>query len=107
MEPGSVGNASYAASPFPALWAGRLVRILDECGLDRIIDIGSGSSGPMELVLREMAKLGRKPSVTHTDLYPVRTPSSIDYWPASVCATCVPAEQLEAGGTRNFRLFTH
>jgi hypothetical protein len=85
-------TASYATTPFPARWAGILARVLDDCGLDRIIDIGSGSGGPIEAVLAEMAKLGRRPLVTLTDLYPVRTASSIDYWPEPVSATCVPAE---------------
>jgi len=85
-------TASYATTPFPARWAGMLARILDDCGLNSIIDIGSGSGGPMEVVLAEMAKLGRKPLVMLTDLYPVRTASPIDYWPDPVSATCVPAE---------------
>jgi hypothetical protein len=85
-------TASYAYTSFPARWAGVVARVLDDGGTNRIIDIGSGSGGPMELVFAEMARLGRKPLVTLTDLYPVQTASSIDYWPVPVSATSVPAE---------------
>lgn len=85
-------TAAYATTPFPALWAAKLVRVLEECRFDRIIDIGSGAGGPMEMVLREMARLGCVPGVILTDLHPVPTASSIDYWPQPVSATCVPRE---------------
>ncbi len=84
-------NAAYGTTPFPALWAAVIARVLGECGADQIIDIGSGSGGPMKLVLAELARLGRRPRVTLTDLYPVSTDSTIEYWPESVRATCVPA----------------
>ena len=84
--------AAYATTPFPALWAAMLVRILEECGIDRIIDIGSGAGGPMEIVLREMASLGCVPSVTLTDLHPVPIASSLEYWPRPVSAANVPPE---------------
>lgn len=69
-----------------------LTQVLDECGVDRIVDIGSGSGGPMQLVLKEMAKLGPLPHVTLTDLYPAPAGSSLDYWPEPVCASNVPPE---------------
>jgi len=69
-----------------------LTQVLDECGVDRIVDIGSGSGGPMQLVLKEMAKLGHLPHVTLTDLYPAPAGSSLDYWPEPVCASNVPPE---------------
>jgi len=65
--------------------------VLNECGGDRIVDIGSGSGRPMQLVLTELAKLGLRPQVTLTDLYPSpEADSSPDYWPEPVCATNVP-----------------
>jgi hypothetical protein len=98
-------TAACATTPFPALWARILVRTLDQCGLERIVDIGSGSGGPMELVLTEMAKLGCRPRVTLTDLYPVQTSGLIDYWPTPVSAARVP---LKLGGLRTlFTTFHH
>ncbi len=90
-------TAAYAASPFPALWAAILARVLTECHLDRIVDLGSGAGGPMELVLGELAKLERRPRVTLTDLYPTPMDSagsiaSIDYWPDPVSAASLPPE---------------
>lgn len=84
-------NVAYRTTPFPAVWAAVIARVLGECGDDRIVDIGSGSGGPMKLVLAELARLGRRPRVTLTDLYPVPTESTIEYWPEPVRATCVPA----------------
>ena len=85
-------TAAYATTPFPALWAAILVRVLGECRIDRIIDIGSGTGGPMEMVLKEMAALGCLPSVTLTDLFPVPTATSLNYRPQPVSATCVPPD---------------
>jgi hypothetical protein len=84
-------NAAYGHTPFPALWAAVTARVLGECGADHIVDIGSGSGGPMKLVLAELARLGTRPMVTLTDLYPVPTDSTIEYWPEPVRASCVPA----------------
>lgn len=83
-------NAVHVITPFPALWAAVLARVLGECRVDHIVDIGSGSGGPMKPVLAEMARLGSRPRVTLTDLYPVPMNSTIDYWPEPVRATCVP-----------------
>ena len=85
-------TAAYAPTSVPAFWAEMLVGVLEECGLDCIVDLASGSGGPMQLVVAEMAKLRCKPRVTLTDLYPVPTASSIEYWPTPVNASCVPAE---------------
>ena len=84
--------AAYKTTPFPALWAGKIARLLEDRGADRIVDIGSGSGGPMQLVMRELAKLGHRPRITLTDLYPVRTASVIEYWPEPVDAIRVPSE---------------
>jgi hypothetical protein len=83
--------AAYKTTPFPRLWAEIIARVLGECGETRIVDIGSGSGGPMALVRQEMEKLGQRPRVTLTDLYPASSSSGIDYWPQPVDATQVPA----------------
>ena len=91
-------TAAYAITPFPALWAAIVARTLEQYGIDRIVDLGSGAGGPIELVLVELAKLGhRPPQVMLTDLYPVPTASacsipSIDYWPEPVSAAQVPPQ---------------
>ncbi len=102
-------NAAHATTPFPALWAAILARILEQCRIDRIVDLGSGSGGPMELVLVELAKRGQTPQVTLTDLYPLPTASisstaSIHYWPEPVSAANVP-RQLQ--GLRTLFLTFH
>jgi len=82
----------YESTPFPVLWAEKVARVLEECRRDEIADIGSGSGGPIKLVMGAMAKVGCQPRVTLTDLYPVRTMSGMDYCPQPINATCVPAE---------------
>jgi hypothetical protein len=84
--------ASYKASSFPALWAEIIAQVLEECRLDRIVDIGSGCGGPMELVLARLEKLGQYPRAILTDLHPVPTNTSISYWPQPVDAACVPSQ---------------
>ncbi len=90
-------TAAYATTPFPALWAAILARVLEQCRVDRIVDLGSGTGGPMELVLVELARLRHRPQVTLTDLYPMPTAStcstpSINYWPEPVSAARVPPQ---------------
>ena len=36
-------TAAHATTPFPALWAGKMVQVLKDCELDQIVDLGSGS----------------------------------------------------------------
>jgi hypothetical protein len=88
--------ATYRITPFPKLWAGEIARVLDQCSTEEIVDLGSGSGGPMLLVAAELEKMGRPVRVTLTDLYPspVSAPlgESISYWPAPVNAACVPRE---------------
>ena len=89
--------AAHATTPFPALWAAILARVLEQCRVDRIVDLGSGSGGPMEVVLVELAKLGHTPQVTLTDLHPLPSASTfstpaIHYWPEPVSAATVPPQ---------------
>jgi len=91
--------------PLPALWAAILARVLDQCQVDRIVDLGSGSGGPMDLVLVELGKLGHTPQVTLTDLHPLpSSPPAIHYWPQPVSAASV-APQLQ--GIRTLFLTFH
>src|ERR1700722_1125542 len=80
-------TATYATTPFPVLWAAILARALDRCQSGRVVDLGSGAGGPMELVLGELARLQYWPQVTLTDLYPEPT--------SAACST--PLDQLLAG----------
>jgi len=84
--------AAYGTTPYPALWAEIVARVLRESRTDRIVDLGSGSGGPMRLVLSRMEEMGQRPRVTLTDLHPVRTDNAIDYWPEPVNATSVPRD---------------
>jgi len=88
-------SATYRITPFPKLWAEHLAPVLEECGLDEMVDLGSGSAGPIPLVVNELEKLGKTVSVTLTDLYPnpAAVPGGISvlkYWPEPVDATRVP-----------------
>jgi len=91
--------ATYAITPFPKLWAGRLSKLMSRDGLTEIVDLGSGAGGPVGRVAKELEARGFQTSVTLTDLYPNgRVPQfradgvgSIRYWPEPVDATRVPA----------------
>jgi hypothetical protein len=87
--------ATYRITPFPKLWAEQIAGVLEESKLDEIVDLGSGSAGPLPMVAVELEKLGHRVRVTLTDLYPnpvpLRLDGSIAYWPTPVDATCVPA----------------
>jgi hypothetical protein len=85
-------EAAYESSPYPELWAKILARVLKDCALNRIVDVGSGSGGPVKRVMEQLAKLDCCPSVTLTDRFPAVAASPFDYWPKPVDARCVPAE---------------
>jgi len=51
-------EAAYESSPFPALWAGTVARVLKDRALDRIVDIGSGSGGPIKTGDGSIGKAG-------------------------------------------------
>jgi len=90
----------YQITPLPKLWAGRLSALMNTDGPTEIVDIGSGSGGPVERVVKELGALGLTACVTLTDLRPnkgrlqVRLDgaSSVRYWPEPVDATRVPGE---------------
>ncbi len=86
----------YRITPLPRLWADCLSRFLSRDGVTEIVDLGSGSGGPVGSVVKELAGRGFKTRVTLTDLYPNGGPqlnaaSSIQYWPEPVDAARVPA----------------
>ena len=99
---------AYRITPLPRLWAKQLAQVLAECGLDEVVDLGSGSGGPISVVIREMDALGASARFTLTDLYPrqgLDRPPQIRYWPDPVDAAHVPPS---FGGVRTlFASFHH
>jgi hypothetical protein len=105
--------ATYAVTPLPKHWADCLAKRMSRDAVTDIVDLGSGSGGPVGLVLRELEKRGFQARVTLTDLYPVTCQlnlgedqkSTIRYWPEPVDAARVPAA---LSGTRTmFASFHH
>jgi hypothetical protein len=90
---------AYAITPLPKLWANFLSKLMSRDGVAEIVDLGSGSGGPVGRVVKELGKRGFKACVTLTDLYPnvsglqfrADGASSIRYWPEPVDAARVPA----------------
>jgi hypothetical protein len=88
---------AYGITSFPKIWADCLAKVMARLGVTEIVDLGSGSGGPVGLVVKELEERGFKVHVTLTDLYPnangleVGAQSSIRYWPEPVDATDVPA----------------
>jgi hypothetical protein len=87
--------------PLPTFWAEKLASLAPAGGgVFRIVDLGSGSGGPIDSVTRELRQNGYLPEVTLTDLYPDpdsyssdhNDGSRVQYWPLPVDATCVPPE---------------
>lgn len=99
--------AAYAATRLPVIWAERISGVLRASGCCRLVDLGSGSAGPVSLVLRELRREGHAVTVVLTDLYPreSRPAEGVEYWPEPVDACAVP-ERL--GGARTmFAAFHH
>ena len=91
--------AAYEITPFPRLWANCLSTLMSRDEVTEIVDLGSGSGGPIGHVVKELGGLGFKTSITLTDLYPNVSAlqfgsdgaSSIRYWSEPVNAARVPA----------------
>jgi hypothetical protein len=91
--------ATYGITPFPKRWAGCLSKLMNRDSMTDIVDLGSGSGGPVARVVRKLGESGFKACVTLTDLYPnvsglrfdADGGSSIRYWPEPVDAARVPA----------------
>jgi len=92
--------AAYGITPFPKLWANCLSRLMSRDSVTEIVDLGSGSGGPIGRVMKELGECGFRACITLTDLYPnfsglhfrADEASSIRYWPEPVDAARVPAE---------------
>ena len=92
-------TAAYGITSLPKLWALCLSKLMSREGVNAMVDLGSGSGGPVGGVVQELEKCGFTVCVTLTDLYPnaselqfpVVGASSIRYWPEPVDATRVPA----------------
>jgi hypothetical protein len=91
--------AAYGITPLPKLWANCLSTLMSRDGVTEIVDLGSGSGGPVGRVVKELAERGFKVCVTLSDLNPnvsglqfgANAASSIRYWPEPVDAARVPA----------------
>ena len=101
--------AAYRSTPFGGMFAERVKSLLTLTGSNRIVDLCSGSGGPVTIVEEELRKSGISPHITMTDLFP--NPSAflgagtIEYWPDPVDARAVPAQLT---GTRTmFASFHH
>jgi hypothetical protein len=90
---------AYRITPLPKHWANCLSKLMSRDEVTEIVDLGSGSGGPVGRVVKELAERGFKACVTLTDLYPNVTgpqcradgESSIRWWPEPVDASKVPA----------------
>lgn len=86
-------RAAYQSIGVPSLWAKEIAAVMQTTGSRRILDLGSGSSGPVLAVLEELRKSGMAATVTLTDLYPrdlTPTTRDVTYWPAPVDARAIP-----------------
>jgi hypothetical protein len=90
---------AYRITPFPKHWANCLSKLMSRDEVTEIVDLGSGSGGPVGRVVKELGERGFKACVTLTDLYPnvsraqcrADGESSIRCWPEPVDASKVPA----------------
>lgn len=90
-----------------------LSQALITTGRQRLIDLCSGGAGPVLDLQRALAREGLDVTVTLTDKYPNlpafarlrRGDDAVDFWPAPVDATAVPAEL--AGFRTIFTAFHH
>ncbi len=60
------GNTRHSAKA----WADCLSKLMSPDGVTEIVDLGSGSGGPVKLVVSELEGRGFRTSVIQTDLYP-------------------------------------
>ncbi len=49
---------TYGITPFPKLWAERIAPVLSKDGPSEIVDLGSGSGGPVGRVVKELEGQG-------------------------------------------------
>jgi hypothetical protein len=98
---------AYRFAPLAKSWADHIAKVLANGGGLDIVDLGSGSAGPMPEIVEELKRQGLDVRVTLTDLFPNPNGSataSIRYWPEPVDATSVPAT---LSGTRTMLSVFH
>jgi hypothetical protein len=84
---------AYRSTPFGGMFAKRVAQILNLTSSNKIVDLCSGSGGPIAIVDAELKKSGVKPRITMTDLFPNQAAGgAIEYWPEPVDARAVPPQ---------------
>ena len=86
--------SAYTIVNIPELWAREIAKVIAATGAQHIIDLGSGSAGPIPLVAAELQRLGHPVTITLSDYYPRPFPSSptLNYCPHPVDARAVPGD---------------
>jgi len=99
---------AYRFFPLPALWAGKISTVFRRGEPAEILDLCSGSGGPMPAILKELEEQGYQASARLTDLYPNprSAPHAQILWVGQpVDATRVPSNL--AGVRTMFSAFHH
>lgn len=84
-------NVAYRTTPLGRMFAERVFTLLTETGSNRIVDLCSGSGGPIGLVEAALRAQGLSPEITLTDLFPNLSAGG-NYWREPVDARAVPTE---------------
>jgi len=84
-------NVAYRSTPFGAMAAQQVATLLARTDSNKIVDLCSGSGGPIALVESELKRADVTAHITMTDLFPNPDVPG-DYWPQSVDARAVPAQ---------------
>ena len=104
-------SAIYRLSgSLPKCWAEKIATVLRRDEYSEIVDLCSGSDGPMLLVVEELVQLGYDVRVTLTDLYPPSHPKSESNPRMTWCAEPVDARHVPsnlAGVRTMFSAFHH
>ena len=56
--------SAYTIVNIPELWAREIAKVIAATGAQHIIDLGSGSAGPIPLVAAELQRLGHPVTIT-------------------------------------------
>jgi hypothetical protein len=92
-------TAAYEVTQFPKLWAERLATLMKQDQSEDVLDLGSGSGGPIIRVLKELEERGLNVRITLTDLFPqigmrrfaLSEQTSVKYWPHPLDAAYIPS----------------
>ncbi len=99
---------AYRQLPLPRVWAQKLSTLFTRGVTGEILDLGSGSGGPIPLVLQELETLGFTARARLTDLYPnlhEAAQPGVSWIAESVDATAVPPDL--PGVRTMFSVFHH